>query len=221
MIQFNLLPKVKVDFIKTKRLKRTIIGISLLAIVVAVVIVGAAFSLQTVQKVHVSNLDKDIDKLTAELNAVPELTNIISVQNQLNTLPGLYAGRPAVKRLPAYLDQTTPTDVGISQLSVDFSLSTMNVSGTATSLEAVNRYIDTLKFTKYQANDSTEALVAFKDVVLSNFGRNEKTASFSITLAFDPAIFDETQQISLVIPATVTTRSQSQASTELFNGSGN
>src|SRR5687768_13026732 len=108
MIQFNLLPDVKIAYIRTKRLKRLMLVSSVVAIIVSVVLILFMISFVTVQKRHVGNLDKDIDRLIAEIESIPELDKILTVQNQLNALPALYAGRPAVTRLPSYLDQTTP-----------------------------------------------------------------------------------------------------------------
>ncbi len=219
MIQFNMLPQVKIDYIKTKRLKRAVIAGSVAFAGLSIAIVLVTLSLSAVQKRHLSNLDKDIKKLTAELESIPDLSKMLSVQNQLNTLPTLYAGRPAVKRLPGYLDQTTPSGtIGLNRVTVDFSTSKLEVAGTGKSLEEVNRYVDTLKFTSYRVGDVAETTPAFTDVVLGTFGRDDKGASFTITLTFNPAIFDQSQDIQLVIPQIVTTRSQVESqTTNLFN----
>jgi len=221
MIQFNLLPQVKVEYIKTKRLKRIMIVGSVAFTVVSVGLVIITASLAAVQNRHIANLDKDIDRISNEINDIPDIKKILSVQNQLNTLPSLYAGRPAVKRLPSYLDQTTPTGtINLSKVNVDFSTSKIEVAGTGESLEAVNRYVDTLKFTNYKVNDPSETKPAFTGVVLTNFGRDDLTASFTITFNFDAVIFDGAKEVQLEIPSIVTTRSQSASqSSDLFNGS--
>lgn len=218
MIQFNLLPDIKVDFIKTRKLKHVITLLSIVSAGVAVGIVAITFSYSAVQKRHVSNLDEHISQLETEIKAIPDLTKILSVQSQLGSLPGLYDNRPAVDRLPGYLDQTTPSGIGISQLVVDFSLSTVEILGQGPSLEAVNRYADTLKFTGYKTSDEGDSLPAFKDVVLSSFGRDDVGATFSLTLGFDPIIFDSKQTVKLEVPTGVTTRSQlTVPNTDLFN----
>lgn len=218
MIQFNLLPNVKVEYIKTKRLKRLIMGLSVVAIVFSVVLLMVMFSLKAVQSGHVSNLDSDIKRMTADLESTPDLNKMLSVQNQLNSLPALYAARPAVNRLPGFLDQTTPTNVGLTDILIDFSTSTVEVGGKADTLESVNRYVDTLKFTKFKSGAEGEEMTAFTSVVLSNFGRDEEEASFKVSFMFTPAIFDDSQDIQLIIPSIVTTRSQVEASNDLFNG---
>lgn len=217
MIQFNLLPDVKVASIKANRLKRIMMIVSVLVIIFSIAIVILSYSFVAVQKRHVGNLDKDITRLIAEIESIPELENILTVQNQLRSLPQLYAGRPAVNRLPQYLDQTTPTKVSLSRLSVDFSTSSFNIVGRADSLETVNLYVDTLKQTFFKVGKDGTPAQAFTGVVLSSFGRDDKGAGFTIAFTFDPLIFDNSQDISLVIGSAAQTRDQAEgADSDLF-----
>lgn len=218
MIQFNLLPDVKIQHVKSQRTKRLVILVSIAIAGVSVGVLVLLFSYTLTQKRHLSNLNQDISSLGSELQSNKELSRILTVQNQLKTLPDLYNGRPAVGRLPGYIDQTTPAGVGIGSMTLDFSASTINVTGSASSLELINNYVDTLKFTTFKTDDSSEPANAFKNVVLTSFGKNERGASFTIDLAFDPLIFDETKNIQLVVPNTVTTRAQAPGQ-DLFNGS--
>lgn len=219
MIQFNLLPDVKVDYMKTQRTKRMVMIASLVSAAVSILILVVTFSYSVTQKRHLANLSSDIKSIKAELEGNSELTKILSVQNQLETLPALYDGRPAVNRLPVYIEQTTPVNVSLGKTSVDFSTSKFEITGSSDSLGSVNAYVDTLKFTKFKSDsDSDTTINAFKDVVLSKFGTNDGISTFVITLSFDPLIFDETKKIELLVPTTVTTRAQSSSNEGLFNG---
>lgn len=217
MIQFNLLPDVKVSFIKTKRTKRMVVVMAVAVCAVSVGLLFVLFSFVAVQKQHVSNLDQDIKSLTKELEETPDLTRILSIQNQLNTLPALYDGRPAADRLPGYIDQTTPVGIRINEFSQDYSTSTIEILGEADSLELVNSFADTLKYTKYkQSGEETAATNAFTKVVLSEFARDKDKASFTLSFNFDPVIFDITKSVELIVPNLVTTRAQAPESL-LFN----
>ena len=57
---------------------------------------------------------------------------------------------------------------------------------------------------------------AFSDVVLTTFGRDERGASFEITIKFDPSIFDNTKKITIKVPVGVTTRSVTEKPGSLF-----
>jgi Tfp pilus assembly protein PilN len=219
MIQFNLLPDVKVDYMKTQRTKRMVMIASLVSAAVSILILVVTFSYSVTQKRHLANLSSDIKSIKAELEGNSELTKILSVQNQLETLPALYDGRPAVNRLPIFIEQTTPVNIGLGKTSVDFSTSKFEITGSSDSLGSVNAYVDTLKFTKFKSDADTDTTTnAFKDVVLSKFGTKDGVSTFVITLTFDPLIFDETKKIELLVPTTVTTRAQSSSSEGLFNG---
>lgn len=218
MVQFNLLPDVKINLIKARRTNRLVVTIGFLAVVISVLIAGASFSLMTVQKKHITDLDKDIKKYSSDLNGTENLTKILTVQNQLNALPELYATRPAIKRLPSYLDQTTPSVVNLSDIKLDLAEGNIEVTGTSEKLESVNRYVDTLKFTTYTEGDDKDSKVnAFSNVVLSAFAKNDTQTTFTIRFAFDAVIFDESKDVKLLVPSIITTRSQSSSLTNLFS----
>lgn len=223
MIQFNLLPDVKIEYIKARKLKRLLFFAALLALGISVLLIILTFSMAALQKQHLSNLDKDIAKLEEEFNSIEDLTKILTVQNQLNTLPGLYDGRPAAERLAGYIDQVTPAEegTGISRLELDFNASTFVIEGVANNLETVNKFVDALKFTEYTVTmpDSDEVTTgsAFKDVVLSDFSRDESAAGFTISMEFDPLIFDSKANAKLEVPSQVTTRSELKTDIDLFN----
>lgn len=227
MIQFNLLPDVKVQYIKTKRLKRIIVLAAMAISALSVLLLLLTFGYAQGKKNHIANQDKDIQEISQRFSDNTELTKILSVQNQLNALPALYNGRPAVGRTPDYLDQVVPEGVRLGRFIIDYSLGTIEIAGTSESvnnsnaLALINSFVDTLKYTTYVAVDSegnkTEPVKAFDNVVLASFGRDEEVASYSISLTFDPVIFDVTREVTLTVPQLVTTRSNVDV-TELFDG---
>jgi len=217
MVQFNLLPDVKIQYVKTQKLKRMVIVTAFISVAVSVGLLLIMFSLVQVQKQHISNLNEDINEKRTELDNTKDLTKILSVQNQLKTLPSLYDGRKAADRLPSFIDQTTPVDMGISELVVDFDANTMQITGEAVDLKTMNAYVDTLKYTKFKESAEGDELNAFSGVVITELGRDKEEATFKVSFAFDPAIFDVTKDITLVVPSLVTTRAQAP-SPELFNG---
>lgn len=221
MIQFNLLPDVKIEYMRTRRMKRILYVGAIMSVVISVLMIVLTFSMAAVQKNHVNNLDKDISSLETEINSIGDLNKILTVQNQLDTLPGLYDTRPAVDRLPVYINQVTPADADISRLNLDFSTLAIELEGVANNLETVNKFVDALKFTTYTVSvDDQEASEqeepAFSDVVLIDFGKDEQEgfSTFTITMMFNAVIFDDTQKVTLKVPSKVTTRSELEAPEE-------
>lgn len=216
MIQFNLLPEVKLEYIRASRTKRLVMTIAVLAGAASLSIM--AILLMTVfvfQKQHMNNVTSDIKKYSSDLKSTQDLDKILTIQNQLNSLSSIHVTKPDVTRIIPYVKQVTPAAASISSLNVDFGTNTMTITGTADTLVTVNKYVDTLKFTHYSNGDNSPE--AFSDVVLTSFGRAEKGASYTISLTFDPIIFDNTKTIALTVPNIISTRSTTEKPSVLFD----
>jgi len=217
MIQINLLPDVKLAYLKAEQQKHLVTIISILASAVSLLIFIPLFLVvHVVQSNSLSSMNANLQSNIAALNSLPDLGKILTIQNQLSVLTGLHDQKAAVSRLPDYLSQVTPSEVTISNISVDYQQHTMSVSGNAPSLDVVNTFVDTLKFTSYTTDATTTATKAFSSVVLAGFSRSPQQATYNITLAYDPPIFDITRKVKLTVPSTVTTRSVTEQPTALF-----
>lgn len=219
MIQFNLLPDVKIQYIKARKLKRLISVIAALVTSFAVLVTVLLFFLVSVlQTKHLNDLSKNITTDSKKLQQTQDLDKILTIQSQLQSLPKLHADKPAASRLFSYVSQLTPTNVNMATVNVDFVTNTMTISGSADALSSVNTFVDTLKFAKYQEKDAdaSSQKPAFSQVVLSTFGRDPKEATYTVTTTFDPAIFDNSKETTLIVPSQVTTRSETEKPTSLF-----
>jgi hypothetical protein len=216
MIELNLLPDVKLEYLRAKQTRRLVVSI---AVVVTAVTVGLMallfFTVNVVQKTHLSNLDRDIEQISRVLRETPDLDRVLTVQNQLGHINQLHDGKPVVTRLSHYIAQITPTAATIANLELDFANNTMLIRGDADSLRTINQFADTLKFTDYQIKDGVSAR-AFSSVVLRTFNRAEDRASYELAMSFDPIIFSSAENVSLVVPALVTTRSLVEKPGPLF-----
>lgn len=210
MIQFNLLPDVKMEFIKTRRRKRLVVLVSLCVAGASVgVLVMLVIVVMVWQKQSIKSLEKDITTNMSTLKSISEIDKVLTVQNQLNSLTSLHDDKPLASRMFAYISQITPASVSVQRVSLDFDTSTMSVTGRADALSTINIFVDTIKFTEYSSSTQTEPTRAFNDVVLANFSRDDKGASYEIRFLFDPAIYDATaDNVSLVVPKLITTRSE-------------
>ncbi len=197
MIQFNLLPDVKMQYVKAKRTKRLIISTSTLISIVCVGVILLLFSVvQIAQKKHISDLSTDIEVATKKIQSIEGLDEILTVQNQLTLLPGLHEGKPKSSRLFDYLAFVSPTEAKIVSLNFDTVTSTIVIQGTADKIATVNKLVDNIKATTYsvegQSADSKTA--PFTQVSTQLSGDNEK-ASYKIDIIYDPVIFENTKEI--------------------------
>ncbi len=220
MIQLNLLPDVKKEYIKAQRVKHSIIS-------TAFVIGGASIGLVVLlfmtvymfQSQKLNSLNKEIASNINTLTSVEDLDKVLTIQNQINALPGLHEDKPKVKRLFEYVSTITPPNVSLSELEMDFDGSsdnrdkddkddendnssrssnktgTLTITGEAQDFKAVNIFVDTLKNTKYQASnpgsEDTAEDYAFPVVVLDSLANKESAEKY--TAAFTVIIsFDYT-----------------------------
>jgi Tfp pilus assembly protein PilN len=218
MIQLNLLPDVKTKYIKAEASKKRIIFISILVsgISVGVILILGSY-VYLGQKYQLSSLDKKIKTNSQKLKDINGLDKILTIQNQLNSLPSLHDQKPVTSRLFAYLPQITPNDVQISSLDLQYEDSTIQIVGVAKTLEAVNKFVDTLKFTEYNTDQNKTNKTAFSKVVLASFGVTDKEITYTIDMNFDTAIFSsDAKKVTFVIPKITSTRSQVEQPDALF-----
>lgn len=200
MIQFNLLPDVKREYVKTQRVKQLTLGISFIVSALALtVLVVLLLTVYVVQKKSIHDLNNDIQTNSNTLKNTPNLADILTVQSQLNSLSTLHQQEPEVSRLFGFLAELTPPQATISDCKADYGLDVITIDGNAPSLDVVNTFIDSLKFTSYTVQGSSGSLPAFSQVVLSGFTRNPTSATYSISLTFDPTIFNNTHGVTLTV----------------------
>lgn len=222
MIQLNLLPDVKLLYIKAQRQRRLVMSVSVLVTGGAILLLVLLLSFNGLQKKHLNDLTKDITKENSQLQGKPNITKVLTVQNQLESLTALHEAKPAAGRLFTYLNQVTPASVNITTFTIDFTQDTATITGTSDSLSNVNKYVDTLKVITYTTDGSSKPVPVFSNVVLSSFGLNTgskdvtQAASFTITLSYDKTIFDNTQKVELTVPSATTTRSEVSQPSDLF-----
>jgi len=219
MIQFNLLPDVKLEYVRAQRTKRMVITSALMAAGTAFIIFLLLFLVvNVVQSKNIRDLDADITTYNNKLKNTPELAKVLTIQNQLAVLPDLHSEKPAASRTFQYLQQLIPVDVTISEITIDYTANTIAVNGQAKSLDKVNMLVDTLKFTTY-TEGTTKDKKAFSDVVMSEFTKTPTATTYGITASFDPVIFDNAVNPKLIVPKLNSTRSVIEQPTELFKKS--
>jgi hypothetical protein len=226
MIQLNLLPEVKLEYIKAQKQRRLIFLVSAISAGLAIALLVSLFLIGSLQNKHLSDLDDDIRIKSGQLKGKKDIDRILTVQNQLNSLSGLHEAKPSAARLFTYVNQVTPAQVNIGDLKIDYLTQSASVTGTTDSLSSVNQYIDTLKFTNFTVEGvetpaGTPLPKAFSNVVMTSFtidadSKNSPPAKYTVTFNYDPAIFDIKQNVNLMVPKTTTTRSAQQSPNDLF-----
>lgn len=234
MIQFNLLPDIKLEYMRAQRTKRVVMLISIAVTSAAFLLFVLLFvNVKIVQKGHIKNLSNDIRKSSSDLKGTSDINKVLTIQNQLNSLPGIHDQKTNTTRLlgesgkltngnrvAGFIEQITPANVSISSLEVDFVEHKMIIVGSAVALVDVNRYVDTLKFTDYK-NEEDVKEKAFSEVVLTDFSSTDKGTTYSVSFRYADVLFDNTKKISLEVPNLISTRSEQEKPKLLFTPNEN
>jgi Tfp pilus assembly protein PilN len=218
MIQFNLLPDIKLEYLKAQRQRRLVISIALIASLVSVLITGSLFSYTLIQKHQLNNLASDIKQKSSTVSSQKNLRDILTIQNQISTLTTLHEQEPQASDLVTYLNQIVPVTANIGSFSIDFNADTITISGSADSLVTINQLVDSFKFATYSILGGATNQQAFSNVVLTSFSiaTSQNLPSYTITLNFDPTLFNNSDSITLIVPSKDTTRSELGQPTILF-----
>lgn len=158
MIEINLVPDVKQEYLHSQRLRAKVIFLSLVisaSAVAAVVLLGMYIGAQAVRNMLADNDIKDqYQKLTA---ANPDLGKAVTIQNQLVVIPTLNNKKPMTSRLFDLLTATNPkapNNVKLSTVTVDPNKSSLIVEGTAEEgFNAADAFKKTLLNSKVVYND--------------------------------------------------------------------
>jgi len=218
MIQINLLPDLKVKFLKSQQFKKTVLMITIPAVLISIAAVATmSYIVYVGQKNELTDLEQKAVSSTNKLEAINGLGKILTIQNQLKSISTLHSQKPISSRVFGYLEQLTPNSVTISTLTIDFPTNKMTIVGTAPSTILVNQFADTLKFTNYlDDQNKTNQKPAFSNVTLSSFSFGTNL-QYTVTVDFDQALFDiNNTNVHLAIPNIVTTRSQTENPDNLF-----
>lgn len=221
-MQLNLLPAVKMEYIKAQRARRLVLTMSVLVTVASVALLLLLLSVEGLQKKHLNDLSKDIASESSKLQHEPQIDKMLTVQNQLGSLTGLHASEPSAAQVFNYLNQVTPANVSITDFNIDFTKQTAIITGTSSNLANVNQYVDTLKHASFTTSGNSTSQPAFSNVVLTSFSLNTdsgnagQAANYTISLSYDRTIFDVTKNVKLSVPNVTTTRLDVTQPTDLF-----
>jgi hypothetical protein len=221
MIQFNLLPDSILYQLRAKKIYTFITRLTLLISIGAIIIMFGLFAeVKIVQKNSISQNNTQISLKNTALNKQTYFNAILKINDAIKILPSLYDSRPDITRLSGYLSLITPAQVSISNLSLNFSTDTFQLSGTADSINTINTFVDTLKFCEYNIDNNSTNKLAFSKVVLSSYAYSPTSTtgeSFSVTANFDANIFNaKDTDVQLVVPSQITTRSNIDQPSDLF-----
>lgn len=211
MIEVNLVPDVKQELIKAKRVRTLVVSGAVFVGIAAVgIVVLLAVYLFGVQAVRSSIADKTITDKYKQLSDVPDLANMLTIQHQLTKLSELHEGKNIDSRFFEFLiavNPTPPNNVTFSLARIDSNTKTIRLEG-----QAVNGYVaaDVLKKTilgmtlSFRKDGQTQTVPLTTNVSTSELSYGEdstgrKVLRFTLTFEYDEAFFARSSQEAIIV----------------------
>lgn len=200
MIEINLIPDVKREYLRTRTMRNAVVSISVL---VGVGVVGLAVVLGMVlggQLVTEALQDRGIKDESARLAAVEDLDKVVTIQRQLEVIDGQHAAKQINSRLFDVINAINPpapNNVTIAILRLNPEENSVLVEGSAANgYAALEVFKKTISATKLQVNQGDERVeIDLANDIISgetSFGENaegQRVLRFSFSFVYPDELF--------------------------------
>ncbi len=229
MIRLNLIPDVKLEYLRIKRTHKQVISIASIVTIGAIgLVVLLAVWVYGGQTLHKNYLTSQIQTNERKLKAIPDIDKYLTLQNQLANLTTLHEGKNDFSRLLQYLPVLTPAaphDVKFSQVELNASEevgNTLIFQGETKDYTGLSTFRDTLVNAQLKADNGVdEKLFETVTVTTSAIAKSKSgtVVVFRVETTYNPNAFvASVKNPSVSVPSKNTTQSV-QASPDVFRES--
>lgn len=213
MIEVNLVPDVKLEFLKAQRQKRNVISLSILvAIAAGALVVLLAFYVFVVQAVASGLADNAIKSETQKLQAVVDLDKTLTVQQQMDALDSMHNDKLVGSRVFEILDTIVPSGdnkVAVSSFTLDTEDNLILIEGQAEAgykaLDVFKKTINKTTFT-YRENGEAMGPIAIATSEIEDGDRRygesddgEQVLRFSLSFTYPVELFARSSENGKII----------------------
>jgi cytoskeletal protein RodZ len=213
MIEINLVPDVKQELIRAQRVRTSIISLAILVGIVAVgIVVLLAFWVFAVQTARSVISDNTIKSESQKLSSVQDVSNTLTIQNQLSKLSQMHDAKSIDSRIFDILttiNPAAPNDVAITNLSLDSATTTVKIEAQAKSYSALEVFKKTINGTTFEfTKDGQKQSVALATGISDSdrsFGEDAsgaKVLRFTLSFTYPGELFTKTAQNATIVAPT-------------------
>lgn len=203
MIEVNLIPDVKQELIRARHMRATVVSIAIFAMIISGgVVVLLSIYVFAGQGVRNVVADAAIKDKYAELSKVKDISNMLTIQNQLTKISETHANKTISSRLFDVLSVIVPGEpntVSLTSTQMDTEAGTLTIEGQSPNgfiaYEAFKKTIQATKLSYFEdgSDKSTEVALA-SDIVDGerSYGEDQdgrRVLRFTISFTFDQALF--------------------------------
>lgn len=207
MIEINLIPDVKQELIRAERVRSGVISTAVLIGIVSVSIIVVLAVLIGGQAIAGNLADEAIKKQNTELQGKSDLSDTLTIQNQLTKLTQMHADKKIDSRLFSLIlavNPPAPNNVAFSSIKLDPATSTINIEGQASggyaSVEVLKKtilgtkvhYLDKAGQDAESNTPREAALANTVDVLETSYGEDasgQRVLRFIISFAYPTQLF--------------------------------
>lgn len=172
MIEINLIPDVKQEFLKAQKLRNATVSMSILAGLGAIGLTGVLALLLGAQLLHEGFQKEAVKTEFAKLQKVSGVNDLLTIQSQLAAIPEIQNNKSMTSRVFDTIVAITPSDqnqIKISNLQIDPESNTMTIEGsTASGFTATDVFRKTILNTNvsYLSGDEDVTVPLTDEVVM-------------------------------------------------------
>lgn len=216
MIQINLIPDVKLEYLRARRMRNTTISVSIIAGLAAGAVVVVAILFLLVQVGLEKLADGAITSEYDNLSKVEGLSELRTLQNQLSIIPGQHENRSMDSRLFSVMqaiNPPAPNDVSFTSVDLDPSAGLLTLEGVTengyTAVEVLKKTIASIKLEYRQSTESesttTVAIADEIEVGETSFGQTsdgKRVLRFKLTMKYPKELFTNKAKSARIITPT-------------------
>ena len=211
MIEINLVPDVKQELIRAQRVRTSVISIAIVvgigAAGLVVLLAVYVFGIQTARGLWEDNQIKTHHE---ELSKVEDISNTLTVQNQLSVLPEQHDTKHIDSRVFDVLDTINPpepNDIQVTNVSLDSETNTISLEAQApggySALEVFKKTINATQF-EFVTDGERQAIPLTDSVSDSDrtLGQNADGATvlrFSLSFTYPDELFSRTARDARIV----------------------
>lgn len=216
MIEINLVPDVKQELINAQRIRTSVISLSILVGIAAIaIVIVLAVWVFGIQAARGALSDDAIKKESQKLSQVADITNILTIQNQLSKLPAMHDSKGIDSRIfdvITTINPPAPNNVSINNLSLDSLSKTITIEAQAANgypaLEVFKKTITatTFEFSK-DGEKQTVPLASEMSDSDRSYGDDASGAAvlrFTLTFVYPDELFTRTAKNATIVAPTRT-----------------
>lgn len=204
MIEINLVPDIKQELLRAERVRTNVISIavvvSLAAVALVVLLVLWVYGGQTVRGLV---LDNEVKDKSTKLAGIEDISNTLTIQNQLSKLSAMHNDKKVDSRIFDVLQTVNPpapNTINVTTLKIDAATTTIAIQGQAANgyaaLEVFKKTLGatTLKYTQ-DGKDTTVPLVIKMSDADRSYGEDAngaKVLRFTISFTYPKELFAHT-----------------------------